>query len=400
MISSCRIVHKFTYEIIEEIFINNNCKIITTKNEFLEKKMTTQSKFKYIATCGHEHQIKFGHFKNSGSGRNCPACVCKNNSINMKTKENNSSEVIEYNGYSYIYNTIIDKYNIYKTFDGCKADLLIKPNNNNSNNWLLVQIKVASKKKNDHYSFSKTSGYNNYCVILIGIDNSINEYNNKYKTWIMNGNDLNNGNSITITNKRSKYKINQIDSKNLFNFLLNCYNNHNFTKIELKDEIKLYSIKSQKEQIGRVKREIMLTKILDIKYPKFEKSVYDCIINGYKVQDKTVQFSNTKRLSFSISHTVNGNKYKPYKKGDNDFYWFSNIDISIFFVIPEDELIKYGYIKTESQEGKQMISLYPHGKSQRINYMTWTLEYIFDYDNLDIPKLKNLLKTKILTDQL
>jgi hypothetical protein len=316
----------------------------------------------------------------------------------MKKKENNSAEIIEYNGYSYIYNTIIDKYNIYKTFDGCKADLLIKPNNIN-NKWLLVQIKVASKKKNNNYSFSKTSGYNNYCVILIGIDNSISEYNKKYKIWIMNGNDLNHGDSITITSKKSKYDINQVQTKNLFEILSNCYNDNNFVKIELKDEINLYNISSQKEQICRIKREFILKNILDIKYPQLEKSVYDCIINGNKVQDKSVQL-NYNKLSFSISHTVNGNKYVPYKASDNDFYWFSSIDISIFFVIPENELIKYGYIKTDSQKGKQSISLYPLGKSRRINYMTWTLEYIFDYDNLDIPKLKNLLKTKILTDQL
>jgi hypothetical protein len=48
-----RIVYKFTYEIIEEIFTNNNCKIITTKEEYIENKLTTRSKFRYIATCGN-----------------------------------------------------------------------------------------------------------------------------------------------------------------------------------------------------------------------------------------------------------------------------------------------------------------------------------------------------------
>ena len=53
---------KFTYEHIAKLFEEKGCKIITTKQEFIDNKLTCKKKFKYFAKCGHEREIRFAHF--------------------------------------------------------------------------------------------------------------------------------------------------------------------------------------------------------------------------------------------------------------------------------------------------------------------------------------------------
>lgn len=383
---------KFTYERIAKVFEDKKCKIITTKEEFTVNNLTCKKNFRYFAVCGHEKEIRFAHFNNSNTGLYCKDCVSINKSVNMKSKVSQITYDIEKISYDYIYKNIKNNFDIYKTFDGCTADLLIKPKNNDINKWMLVQLKSATKYNiNGNYTFSHTKGYNNYNLICIGIDK------NNYRTWIMNGSLTNNFSNITITSKNSKYNKYFIEQDELCNNLLKNYYDDNFKKINLEDEITLYQDCFKNEQLCRINRNNKC-KFLTIVYPDLTCCKHDCIINNYKIQDKSGTF-NTQRsgITFNLNHLVSGKKHSPYTENDNDFYWLSSVDTSIFFVIPEAILIKHNYIKTETQEGKRSITLYPNNVTDSQKILTrWAFEYMFDYDNLNVEKLQTLLKPKEL----
>ena len=66
-----------------------------------------------------------------------------------------------------------------KTVDGCKADLIIKPINNNKNEWLPIQIKsTVNKRQTGYYNFMiHKNKYENMIIILVAITDK--------KMWIM-----------------------------------------------------------------------------------------------------------------------------------------------------------------------------------------------------------------------
>lgn len=65
---SAKRVYKYDY--VYNYFEENECKLIS--NEY----KGSQAKLNYIAKCGHENEITFSKFKNSGQGRLCKKC-CK-----------------------------------------------------------------------------------------------------------------------------------------------------------------------------------------------------------------------------------------------------------------------------------------------------------------------------------
>jgi hypothetical protein len=83
---------------------------------------------------------------------------------------------------------------------------------------------------------------------------------------------------------------------------------------------------------------------------------------------------------------INGKKKRQsYNKGDNDFYWLNCKDTMLFYIIPENILIKEGYIENSDGKLKNLII----SKTNKKTF--WTKEYLFDYDNLDKEKLYKIL---------
>lgn len=78
----------------------------------------------------------------------------------------------------------------------------------------------------------------------------------------------------------------------------------------------------------------------------------------------------------------------PYDKGDNDFYWIHLNDWRLFYVIPEAELIKHGYIADGTNEGHKHIGIYPKLYNKNPKKNSWITEYEFDYHNIDSNRLK------------
>ena len=74
---------------------------------------------------------------------------------------------------------------------------------------------------------------------------------------------------------------------------------------------------------------------------------------------------------------------KCYEKGDNDLYWL-NCKNDTFYVIPEDVLIEKGFLGKDCKRMKLYVSL----TNKNTN---WSLEYLFDYNNVDKERLLDLI---------
>lgn len=78
---------KQTYEYIYEIFNEKGCKLLISKDNFNHLYKNYNSKLKYMASCGHEHEIQFRIFKNNKNDAICPNCVFIKRSNNLKQRQ-------------------------------------------------------------------------------------------------------------------------------------------------------------------------------------------------------------------------------------------------------------------------------------------------------------------------
>ena len=142
------------------------------------------------------------------------------------------------------------------------------------------------------------------------------------------------------------------------------------------------------ENTHREKREKYISKYFNFKYPELDNCVYDLLINNYKVQDKSgrIKTKNEKNyFEFVLKRGLNASKW--YKKNDNYFYWLYNTKNDYFLVIPESKLIEMNYIDCNDDNIKLKSSLtinFDNIKDELKNYL-------FNYSNLDIEKLKGII---------
>jgi hypothetical protein len=81
---------RVSYEEIRKHFEENECKLLTTKEEFINNKLSTNSKYSIVASCSHQiDNCWYNMFKNRGSGKICKKCINKHASQkNIKLNEN------------------------------------------------------------------------------------------------------------------------------------------------------------------------------------------------------------------------------------------------------------------------------------------------------------------------
>ncbi len=362
------------FEYINETLNNNNCKLIS----IIEK--TKGLKINYIASCGHEHIVSFYSFKCRKTGIICPPCLKKRNSEQIKYKyENNIISKINNieSEYYYIINLIEmlkNTFNIVKAFDGCDADVIIKPIDEIFNNWVGVQIKT-SNIENKIQSFKMNNNRYIDCIIIL-YSNYLN------KTWIIPSNTIETTTSISIGHNSKKYNKYEID-------------NNNFTQ-NLEEKLKHYynfTAKNDYENINCPKafyhkREKEFRKYREqiIDFIKFDDSnmegtVYDFKINNLKIQEK-VSNSNIKdknRCTFFLFKSNGCKQKKQYDIGDNDFYWLNNENKKYFVVIPEQILINKNIIG--SKNNKQTLKINFEVVKNNVNH--WLVPYFFNYETIN-----------------
>ena len=390
---NCNPLAKLTYEKIVKVFEDKGCKLITTKEDFINNKMYIDSVFEYTTTCGHTSSIRLSHFKNDGQGLLCQDCnkVTAREKAIEKTKDDNMlCQKVELDGYNILKKTIEDSFVVERTYEGCLADVAIKPNDSESDLYLPVQLKATSGKgSQNRYIFTLNNDYKDLVLCCIS--------NNDKRIWIFDFDNIPKTSTVGISKatekSKSKYDTFEVDEESVINKLLDLYKQYP-NKLQTKNAVMTpLADTARKELKYRFLREEKLINF-DFKYPEIQCSVTDFTINDFKVQEKVLITSKSDSMTAHLSKAAGKNKARsPYEENDNDFYWYHIPNTTTFYIIPQDVLIKDGYIKSETDNGKTKMLLYPkfsreEAKAKGYNTAEYN-QYIYDYER-DVEKIKSV----------
>jgi hypothetical protein len=119
--------------------------------------------------------------------------------------------------------------------------------------------------------------------------------------------------------------------------------------------------------------------------------VYDFKIREKKVQEKVGYIDKVKNVNvfclWKNNGKINGNReQKCYDIGDNDYYWLNADDKQLFYVIPQDILIKKGFVGYSGN--KKQLRINP----KETSHNAWVLPYKFNYNSINTNDKLRLLK--------
>ena len=368
-----------TFQIISKAFDDKGCMLSMTEEEFKTNYKTNRSKLNYIASCGHHNSVCWSNFTSLNQGTHCPSCVDKNTGEKLKQlrsgENNNSSIEQEFKCVQYFVEIVNQYFQIKKTFDGCNADIVLRPNDKIEDLWLGIQVKSTCNKtdRGQYYFRLNGTNYDNCLLLCICLEDK--------KMWLIPYEDVKVQKTIGIALK-SKYNLYEVTIDTIHNKLINFY--EVMSKFQF-DTLNIPTSDTQKqEQCYRKLREEKL-EFIKFVYPDWEGTVYDFKIADKKIQEKVgfICKNNPNSFGFHINKS-DGKKYNcSYKLGDNDLYWLHCKNTTRFYVIPECILIEKRFI---GDNCKQHLYISPTNINTK-----WTSDYLFDYDNLDKDKLLQLL---------
>lgn len=289
----------------------------------------------------------------------------------------------EYRCIQYFAEVVKDKFCVKKTFDGCKADIAVKPMNISHDEWLGVQVKSTSDcTDRGQYYFRLNNGKYDDCLMLCICEKD-------KKMWFIPYEDVVGQKTIGVA-KQSKYNKYEVTLDKIENTLLEYYKNT--SKFDFETLNTPINKSQQQEKQYREIREKCLDFIY-FEHNEIEGLVYDFRIGDKKFQEKVG--TNTKKNNLNIFafkltkyHFRENGKciYKNYEEGDNDFYWL-NCKNGKFYVIPEIVMIENGLVGKNCKT----ISLYVSPTNQNTS---WCNKYLFDYNNFteaDKTRLENII---------
>ena len=208
-----------TYEDVVKKFVDKNCMVTMSQEEFIQNYKNNNCKIKYNASCGHENSVSYKNFTTLNQGINCPKCVNKNTGLKLKelrTGDNKNNLLQELNGINYFKELIGDHFTTIKSFDGCKADIAIKSFEEIEDLWLGIQVKTTDKKtEREQYYFRLNNGEYDNCLLLCICDEDKN-------MWLIPYEEVKGLKTIGIA-KKSKYNKYEVTKENLIEKLTNYY---------------------------------------------------------------------------------------------------------------------------------------------------------------------------------
>ena len=375
-----------SYQVLVDCMKEKGCQLLTTEEEYCLKKQGRKVvKVEYIASCGHQHQVYANVFKSRGTGIKCPGCVIKDNALKKRqlpTKAGGQAILtkMEDDAIIYLSELIKDTFRVCKTWEGCLFDLAIQPIDCQEDKWLPIQVKTNSKPLLD-YGFNCSLRYKDSLIFCLCLSDK--------KMWIIPGNEIKSKCKIAIGLKKSKYDANVVIKENIADVFQRYYSSMGLFSFEELD-IPI-SPQQQKEREYRKFMESRCAGIL-FEYPERNCLVYDFMVNGHKVQEKvgSVLKSRDNSVVFVI-HKSNGTvnktrKFQSYCLGDNDFYWLQFPDKKYCYVLPEFVLLRDGFINDGNREIYKKCIVISMKDISNAKYQ----EYLFDYDALDMERLKGL----------
>lgn len=378
---------KHSYQDVFNSFKNYNCKLLHNEDEFNNIYKNAETKLEIIASCGHNYYISYHTFnrKKNIICRNCRYAKLSEKQRLIYSKDKNNMYLETY-AINFLESLICNYFEIKRTFEGCKADIAIKPKNINQDKWFGIQIKSTfnkvTKKNNIGYNFSICKEYENMITCCIALEDK--------KIWIFENDDIKHIKSGLTIRNNSKYNKFETCKENLQNVLLDKYEKlQTFTFDELDTPL------SDKVKLEYEYRKLRENKLNFINFINNEHQgeVFDFKIGNKKIQEKVSSIKNIKREAFIFNlHKMCGIKNKNgkrtrqnYKLGDCDIYWLHCKDTTKFYVIPEIVLSEKGYVGNFDNKPKTLTI----SKTHKLTF--WTNDYLFDYDNLDKDKLCKIL---------
>lgn len=369
------------YNAIKQTFADHECQLLTTYEEYIDKKLKNTSKYKIIAVCGHIVENCWFHmFKYRGTGLLCKNCIDINHTEHNKelNLDNSYTFNLEYLSIELIKKYSENKLEINKTNECCLADLMIRDKSKIEDKWLPIQVKSTLKGRHNIYSFAIHNNYPNMFIILVCIEEE--------KFWIINGNQILNQCKVSIgmqkSNKYSEYSVKKEDLANKLKELYIINNNYDtFSNINTPQTSEC--IKEQEYITLRINY-LSNLKFINSSLPQ---QVYDFTVNGKKIQEKLAYSPKNRIPTVKLAKNKHGLKNSPYEVGDNDFYWINIPDKETFYLIPEDILEKELIISNNINKGTCII----------IFKSNWTLKYRYSYKDPDIEnKLNKIFHVKTI----
>lgn len=367
------------YENVVNEFSKRNCKLLVSQEEYyVIKKNATKFNFKlkYMATCGHIHNVYYNAFRSQHAGILCATCKSTENGKNRKQQICNK-QISKLHNIEQEFNFIHDfkamiheYYDVVKAFDGCNVDVIIKPKYIEDDAWVGIQIKTTNAIRRT-YSFHVDHNYKN-CLILLCCTED-------HQMWLIPENVIMNQQKISIGVKKSKYNIYKVT--NMLSSLNDLYNTtSHFLFDVLNTPINIYQ---QRELMFRKYREEKIL-FLNFEYEEMEGTVYDFKINHLNVQEKVASIHNNVSYVFNLCKNngkINNKRVKTqYDIGDNQLYWLNCDNKKHFYVIPEQILIDKGFIGNNKriQQIKIPINLESH-----LNDHKWIEPFMFNYETIN-----------------
>lgn len=371
---------------VRDSCISNKCTLLTSFEEFEEKRKSVLQlsyhfvRVDFIGICGHNSSAVCTNFITRHTGIMCKTCV-KDKQIKVGLTIGKEVQSIEYNSIKLIEQYLSREYEVIRTKEGCKADLIIRKYSE-INKYCPIQLKSTNKISHKMYSFRGINkSYDNMTIICVCISEK--------KIWVIPYKDIKHLSNlnISITSKYNKYLVN--DNNLLSNSIIKCMPVYYDSILELNKPI---NILQQREQEYVKKREKYINFLVYI-YPDIQNTVTDFIVNGKKVQEKVCGYPKENKniavvwLASNNSRKKNGDRsFRTYCLGENDYYWFHSQRDDKFWIIPEHILYDKGYI-ADTNEIKNRTCLYINPKTN-----TWIKEYEYDYNNINIPVIQELFR--------
>lgn len=385
----------YQYEKLVECFKSKGCHLLVSKQDFEANHQSNKiPKLKYVASCGHEHEVHVNVFRSRDTGIVCPSCKSKENAIKKRgeatrTSEGQSLNILQEDICVRYLKETIKSFKCVKTNDGCQADLAMQPINANNDEWMRVQIK-STQRTNNGYSFH--CHHNDYVGMLIICVSSTDK-----RMWFFNGSTTNLS-KISIGKNKSKYDEHEVSIEHLEVCLDGYYNK--LPRTSLAEVMVPLSACHKLAHEFRLHREKTL-EFLDFEQPNESNLVYDFKVNGKRVQEAVCTRIRHKK-GVIVHLAKNGGKYNTetsmqhlricFESGDNDLYWLHMPDKRYFYCIKEDFLMQQGHItaREEPFAGKKNIWI-SCNEEMKPNKNGWD-KYLFDYTNIDKERLTQLLQ--------
>jgi hypothetical protein len=374
-----------TYDEVNTMFGQYGCKLYTSEDEYNTVRVKSKMLMKFKASCEHDNTVTLTNFLAKKTGVLCKSCVHMNTAKLLKDKHRNESKdapthsILEYEGFKLFKEAISDEFDMINTYEGCNADILIKPKYLTNDKWMFLQMKCTKQSVHGLYTFAiMNKNYDNCELICICLDEA--------KIWALDHTCGIGKNKINIgLTKKSEYFKYQLPLELLIEKL-------HITFCTAKRFCSKYgntptTIVCQQEQLYNRFLEKNMPYLM-IEYPDIQATKTDAFINKNNIQFKVASIRRGRIDTYVAFMSIRVNKTKHYKKGDNDFYWiWLKNDFVNFHIFPEDVLIQKKFILS----GDMTTAL--HGIS--ITKNNWTQCYKYSVEDPDIENMLMKLFNKL-----